>query len=370
MFLIGHPSLALRSLASAVLLIALLAAAGCDRGGNSAGQSSSGEPRSMMLGFSSLPRELNAESYAAAIDFAGQHGEIVLIQRNIPWAQFVPGGSLGDDLAEQTTSERDAVRDEDLTLFFAIDPTDGATGRDRLNELPEHLASRRFDDPDVRAAFRAYAEYVALNYKPEYLALGVEMNLYYEKNKDDWQNFLSLYRETYAAVKAASPETQITVTMQYEDLQGILPREDTHFVDWQLLRALDPVDFIGISTYPGFAYNDPAQIPDDYYLQLTAFTEKPIAIAEMGYASREQPGVIGGSEEQQTAFLERALEDAEDLSMPFAICFAILDPAYARRTQFGSFENIGLLRGDDTQKPAWSAWDEAARRPYRAPVTQ
>jgi hypothetical protein len=328
---------------------------------------SNGAPRSVMLGFSSLPRELNADAYADAIEFAGDHGEIVLIQREVPWADFVPGATLSDDLAEQTDSERDAVSDADLALFFAIDPTDSATGRDRLGKLPENLAGRRFDDPDVRAAFRSYAEYVALNYEPDYLALGVEMNLYYEKNKADWEAFLSLYRETYAIVKAASPDTQITVTLQYEDLQGILPREDAHFVDWQLIRALDPVDFVGISTYPGFAFADPSQVPADYYRQLTAFTEKPIAIAETGWASREQAGVISGSEEQQAAFLERVLEDAEALSMPFAIWFAIWDPAYARGTASSAFEHVGLLTTDETEKPAWGAWDEAARRPYEEP---
>lgn len=355
-----------RSVISAVCIVAIALVA-CDSGSGDVDPPATGDGRPMMLGFSSLPRELNSDSYEATIEFAGDHGEIVLIQRNLPWADFVPGGSLGDDVAEQTDSERDAVRDADLALFFAIDPTDGATGRDRLNALPENMIGRRFDDPDVRAAFRAYAEYVAHNYEPEYLALGVEMNLYYEKNEDDWQNFLSLYRETYAAVKAASPDTQITVTMQYEDLQGILPREDTHFVDWQLLRQFDPIDFVGISTYPGFAFDDAAAIPDDYYRQLTAFTDKPIAIAEMGYASRAQPGVIHGSEEQQAAFLERALADAEELAMPFAIWFAIWDPAYARGTEFGAFEHVGLLRTDDTQKPAWSSWEDALDRAYEAP---
>ena len=81
-----------------------------------------------MLGFSSLPRELNADAYAAAIEFTGDHGEVVLIQRAVPWEDFLPGAALGEDVADQTHSERDAVREEDLALFFAIDPTDGATG--------------------------------------------------------------------------------------------------------------------------------------------------------------------------------------------------------------------------------------------------
>jgi hypothetical protein len=353
--------------AFALIATAGLLAVSCDRNGGEGARATSGSPRHVMLGFSSLPRELNADAYAEAIKFAGQHGEIVLIQRNVPWADFMPGASPGHDLVEQTNSERDAVDHEHLTLFFAIDPTDGATGRDRLNALPDSLAGRRFDDPDIRAAFRSYAEFVALNYKPRYLALGVEMNLYYEKNQEDWSNYISLYRETYAAVKAASPGTQITVTMQYEDLQSLLPREDTHFVDWQLLRAFDPIDFVGISTYPGFAFDDPANLPADYYTQLSAFTDRPVAIAEMGYASVNQPGVINGSQEHQAAFLKRALADAEQLSMPFAIWFAIWDPTYAGGTQFGAFEHIGLRTSDDTEKPAWSDWDAASRRPYKEP---
>ena len=324
----------------------------------------SGSARAFRMGFSSLPRELNAESYAASLAFAQVHGDIVLIERGVPWQDFLPGANISDDVSETTASERDAI--DDAALFFAIDPTDGATGRDRLGALPVSLAGKRFDDGDVRAAFVSYAEYVAINYKPAYMALGVEMNLYYEKNKEDFQNFRSLYAQAYAAVKKQSPSTQVTVTFQYEDLQGLLPREDTHFASWELVRAFDPdIDFIGISTYPSFAFDTPAAIPPNYYTQLRAFTEKPIAIAEMGYASQSGPGGSnGGTEEGQQAYLARILLEAAAVPMPFIVWFAIWDPTYARDTAFAPFQHIGLWRDDDTAKPAWQPWEEAARRPY------
>jgi hypothetical protein len=340
--------------------------ASCDDGAAGGGETNSGEPREFMMGFSSLPRELNAASYAASIEFAGEHGEIVLIQRTVPWAEFRPGGAIGSETAESTASERDAARDGGLRIFFAIDPTDSATGRDRLGGLPDGMTGRRFDDADVRSAFRSYAEYVALNYKPEFLALGVEMNLYYAKNEEDWENFRSLYTEAYAAVKRVSPDTQVTVTLQYEDLQNLLPREDEHFPEWQLVRAFDPIDFVSISTYPSFAFDDPAAIPENYYSQLAAFTDKPIAIAEMGYASTGGGADMPAhTEEEQAAFLEHALDEAGKRSMLFAVWFAIWDPVYARGTAFGAFESIGLIRADDTKKPAWQPWLEASRRQYR-----
>ena len=343
-------------------------AAGCGGGGgDDSPPPTAGPSRPYQMGFSSLPRELSADAYAESFDFAGDHGDIVLIQRTLPWSDFLPGSDISDDTAETTASERSALDDSDLSLFFAIDVTDGATGRDRIAGLPVERSGQGFEDPDIRAAFIAYAEYVALNYEPEYIALGVEMNLYYEKNKERFADFISLYREAYDAVKKHSPDTQVTVTLQYEDLQGLLPREDPHFPSWQLVREFEPnLDFVAISTYPSFAFARADAMPDSYYSQLRAFTDRPIAIAEMGYSSADGvEGMNSGTEEEQARFLRRALGEAETLPLSFVIWFAIWDPAYARDTAFAAFQSIGLLGQDEEPKPAWQHWEDAERRPYR-----
>ncbi len=359
----------LRSMRRAVLCalpLCVLVLVSCGGDGGTDRPQTDGVARPFLMGLSSLPRELNAQSYADAIAFAADHGDVVLIQRTVPWEEFVPGGRVSDDTASQSASEIAAVDQGDLRLFFAIDLTDGATGRDRLGALPVSLSGKRFDDPDVRAAFVSYAEYVALNYKPAYLALGVEMNLYYERNKEDFENFRSVYEDAYAAVKRRSPDTQITVTLQYEDLLGVLPREDPHFASWQLVRAFEPnIDFTAISTYPSFSYPSAGAIPENYYTQLRAFTDKPIAIAQMGYSSRPgQQGVNSGSEQEQAAFVRRMLREAQALPLSFAVWFAIWDPAYARDTEYAAFESIGLFTADDKEKPAWADWAKAANRPY------
>ena len=325
-----------------------------------------GEARSFMMGISTLPRELNAKSYDEAFKLAGDTGDMVLIQRTPPWADFLPGADIGKQTAETTAAEKQAIADGKLRLFFAIDPTDSSTGRDRLAGLPPSSSGKTFADADIRAAFVSYAKYVALNYKPAYLALGVEINLYLDKNKESLADFASLYAEAYDRVKEISPETQVTVTFQYEDLQAILPTEDKHFSDWPLLQEFDPrLDVMAISTYPSFAFDTPAAIPDNYYSQLRAFTDRPIVIAEMGYSSAAGvQGINDGTEEEQDAFEKRALTEAQSLRMPFVIWFAGWDPAFAKDTPLEVFQHIGLRRTDDTEKPAWQTWVEAARRPY------
>ncbi len=319
-----------------------------------------------MMGISTLPRELNGKAYSETFDLAARNGEMVLIQRTPPWADFVPGSGISEATAKTTASERDAIASNDLRLFFAIDPTDGATGRDRLAGLPASMTGKDFSDGDVRSAFLTYAQYVAINYQPAYMALGVEMNLYSQKNNADFDNFQSLYFEAYDRVKEASPDTQVTVTWQFEDLQGRLPTEDQHFPAWQLVKTFDArMDVAAISTYPSFAFAQASDIPEKYYSQLRGFTEKPIVIAEMGYSSAAgAQGINNGSEREQSAFLTRALREAQDLGMPFVIWFAGWDPAYAKDTPFGVFQHIGLLHEDGAEKPAWAIWAAAARRPY------
>ncbi len=336
-------------------------------GGGAAKRAVSNDPpRTFAMGISTLPRELNASSYKEAFKLAGNNGEMVLIQRTPPWADFLPGADVSADTAKTTAAEKQAASDNHLKTFFAIDPTDGETGRDRLAHLPPAQAGAHFDDPSVRQAFVSYARYVALNYKPAYLALGVEMNIYYNKNRDDLANFQSLYAEAYDRVKEISPSTQVTVTFQYEDLQGILPTEDKHFSNWQLMKAFDPkLDVAAISTYPSFSFPNAGAIPANYYSQLRAFTSRPIVIAEMGYASASGPqGTNSGTEQDQDAFLQRALSDAQSMSMPFVIWFAGWDPSYAKDTALSVFQHIGLRKDDNSVKPAWQSWADAARRAY------
>lgn len=326
-----------------------------------------GRARSFMMGISTLPRELNAESYGAAFALADQSGEVALIQRTPPWEDFLPGGSVSSETANTTMSEVDALNDNGLEVFFAIDPTDGATARDRLVGLPGSLAGANFGEPAVQSALLAYAEYVALNYKPTYLAFGVEMNLYFNKNENDIDNFRALYLEAYDRIKSASPETAVTMTLQYEDLLSLLPTEDPHLTQWQLVLSFEEsLDVVAISTYPSFAFPDAASIPENYYTQLSAFAnDKDIVIAEMGFASEAGvQGVNSGTEDDQAQFVRRIVREAEEMSMPVIIWFAGWDPTYAKDSPYVAFQHIGLRRGDDSEKPAWAVWSEHASRPY------
>ncbi len=327
-----------------------------------------GSPRTFAMGLSSLPADLTEESYARAFEQAASAGEVILIQRTPPWEEMV-SGTVSDTTAQNTRREIELAERYGLDLFVAIDPTDASAGRSQLAGLPDELRGAGFADEGVRRAFIAYAQYVAENYRPKYLALGVEVNSYAPRHPEDFRQFVSLYHEAYQAVKQLSPDTSVFTIFQLEELQGLLPAEAPHPPQWDLISRFEPrLDVLAVSSYPSLVFPDVAQLPPSYFAQLRAYSQRPIAIAEMGYSSGPAPGDTSGTnEEQQAAFLNQALVSAQQLSMTLVVWFSGQDPTFTAGPPFDKLQHIGLKRQDGTAKPAWLVWLAAARRPLAAP---
>ena len=324
-----------------------------------------GEPRTVRLGFSSIPPERTTEAYLQAFATAAQYGEAILIQRTPPWTDFMPGGTVSRDTADTTRVERELVQQYGLTLFYAIDPTDGVVQRSRLANLPPNIDPQEgFANENIRAAFLAYAVYIARNYQPAYLALGVEINMMYERAPAQYEAFLSLYDETYRAVKGNSPQTKVFPTWQLEDLEGSFG--EVHPPRWELIDQMaSRMDVLAISTYPFLGdARSAADIRADYYSQLGTHWDGEIIIAETAYPSAPVEGRLNvGTESDQAAYLRRLLAEADGLGFSHVFWFAALDPAFAGTGATSVFKDIGLRRADGSNKAAWELWEEWARRP-------
>jgi hypothetical protein len=325
-----------------------------------------GDPRYVKLGFSSLPSERTSDSYIKAFATAAQYADVVLIQRTPPWEDFLPGGQVSDQTAQSTRLETDLLKEySNLSLFYAIDPTDGVVQRSRLANLPPQIDPKAgFSDPKVREAFVAYAAYVAKNYKPDYMALGLEVNMTALRAPEQFEAFVTLYDEAYDVVKGNSPKTKVFPTFQLEDLEGTFG--DVHPPRWDLLeRFRGRMDALAISTYPFLGEaKSTADIRQDYYSQLKTHWDGEILISETGYASAPVEGkVIVGTEADQQAYLDRLLKEANDLKFSIVVWFAALDPAFASSGATSVFKDIGLRKSDGSNKLAWSTWEQWARRP-------
>ena len=340
----------------------MLAACGGDKtDGPQRSPTSAGPPRSFAMGLSSLPAELTEESYSRAFELAASAGEVIMIQRTPPWEELI-AGEVSAETARATQRERQLAEEHGLDLFVAIDPTDVAGDRSELANLPPELRGAGFADEQIRNAFIHYAKYVAENYHPRYLALGVEINSYQHQHPEDFEQFVTLYQQAYDGVKELSPETLVFPIFQLEELQGLLPIDQPYPPQWYLIRRFEPrLDLLAVSSYPGLAFTAPEDVPDSYFAQLRSYTDRPIVIAGTGYASGDD-----ANEDQQAAYLRRVLDETQQLSMPLLVWLVGQDPSFTGDVSLGLLQHIGLLRQDGTDKPAWAVWAQAARRPLAA----
>ncbi len=329
---------------------------------------SAGEPRHVQLGFKALPRELSSEAYAGAFATAAQYGEVIAIQRTPPWQDFLPGGKISQATEDTTRFETGLLKQYGgLKSFYAIDPTDSSVRRARIANLPASIDPREgFDSKELREAFIAYTTYVAKNYRPDYLAIGVEINMLYERNPRQHDAFVDLYRDAYAQAKAASPKTKVFPTFQLEDLEGAY--DDLHSAHWELLDLYrGAMDVLAISTYPFVTELGVAgDLRPDYFTGLKTHWDGEILIAETAYPSSPvEAEAVVGTEEDQAVYLNRLLDDAERSGISMVIWLAALDPAFATTGPSAVFRDTGLRKSDGANKLAWSTWEEWARRPLK-----
>ena len=231
--------------------------------------------------------------------------------------------------------------------------------------MPPGYEDADLADPDLRAAFVAEARYVAASYAPRYLALGVEVNAVYERSPTQYRAFLEAYDEAYVAVKAASPETRVFATFQYEQLLGVVPWEPPRPPRWELLHDFaGRLDLFAVATFPSVTHEVARDVPPLYYRQMRDHTSLPIAFASVGFASAPDPaGVHSSTPAEQRRYLQRLLADADALDAPFVVWFASRDPAFAAEPPLDLLSSVGLRDASDRPKEAWAVWAETASRP-------
>jgi hypothetical protein len=321
-----------------------------------------GQARPFLMGVSSQPAQATDDAYSDAFDLAESAGEVVLIQRTPPWSEFVPGGSISNRTEQLTLLEKKLADEHHLKLFLAVDPTLPGD-RSQLANLPEDLAGQGFANPDVRAAFIAYAKYLALNYKPAYMALGVEVDMIYRaRGESSFGNFVSLYSEAYDAVKSVSPNTMVFPTFQYEDMLGLLNTGSPTLPSWSLLKRFEPkIDLLAVTSYPSLVFSSVSEVPMDYYDALKDQIDKPVIFASVGWNSSEDPST-DPSDSSQVSFLYRVLSAAESLKARMVVWYLGRDPE-TMPSGFEPLAHMGLHDAAGTPKPVWRIWLSALDRP-------
>lgn len=235
--------------------------------------------------------------------------------------------------------------------------------RDSPNGLEPTIS---WTDAAQRGNFQQVAIAIAERYRPPYVALGVEVNRFYEYNPAEFEAFVAAYEEIYEAIKAVSPDTLVFPIFQLEMTKGggyLLGGSETREPQWELLsRFGDRLDLAVFTTYSYLDYPLPSDLPANYYSEIAAYTTHPVAFTEIGWPSapfaNAPDSEYGGNEEEQAEFVRRFFELTSDLDMALAVWSF---PHDLGADSNPAFTSVSLRHNDGTPKPSLAEWRSFVR---------
>lgn len=327
------------------------------------------------MGFTPFPYDYTNDAVAFTYANVNYHSDIVIhhFDNGVPWditlGKLKMPGNINLDLNSRLSK---TAPDDDI--FLAVTPLStyrdklaGSWGESENMELPEKWKDRGFDHPEVITAFLNYCIYMVDKFEPEYFAYGIEVNMLGFHDQKAFEDYLILLGSVYPSLKSLYPDLPIFLTIQLETFNNHQGTQK------YIVESLLPyTDYIAISTYSFGNFQDPEDIPADWFSRLYEMApEKPVAISETSFPAQNQyqedyDRTIRGTEEGQLKYMEILFKDMSALDFKFLTWFVIRDYDQLWKLMeennadevFKSWRDTGLIDEYGNPRPSLGYWDQ------------
>lgn len=345
------------------------------------------DSRPFYLGLTPFPYDISTiEAIEYVYDKIGDDADLIChhFDNGIPWDQAL----LDDD---HTTYPAKVTEDWDYRrshipaghkVYVAITPINSM--RDGLapiwNETGDNQplttpwSGYAFNHADVKAAYLNYCRSVINYFNPDYIAIGVEVNLVKQFIPTQWAAYVDLQSETYDALEIEYPDLPKFVTLTGIDLvEGYSNSNHTDQMA-ALTDIMDYTDYYAISLHPFFAEVPGAAIPLDMFEKIFASSlnmdAKPVCITETSFPAQRlsmtayDPDItLAGTAAKQKEYFTLLLNEAHRLDMVFVVNFLVRDYDVLWQTTLGAPEDInkawrdtGFYDENGFRRPVLGLW--------------
>lgn len=327
--------------------------------------------RTYRMGFPpSIPRP-SQDLFFRVVEEMGEVAEVTIVQETVPWAAILDGTVTFEEAVADRIDVLRFLRANGYELVYLLDPLDGL---DRTQEPPELVArGRSITEPEIRDIHERWAMEIAERVGPAWYGLASEINtLAGHGDRDLYAELVDVVNGLAPRIRATAPGVRVFVSFQVEDARQTPPFPPSEVDHFTLIDDFD-IDALGLSSYPAFAFDTPAEIPDDHYEIFDRMTGLPLLLVEGGWPSGVAPAV-SGTPQEQAAWVRRTAEllDGIDARLWLPLLYTDLDvPALGlppdRAQGLSNFATMGVVDTNLAPKPAFTAWQEIFARPVSAP---
>jgi hypothetical protein len=350
--------------------------------------SKAGAPtRPFYMGFSPWPYDLTLEAVEWTDQAIKTHGDIIEqhFEEGVPWPEALANKpyhpAMQQEIADRTRRMGKYKRVVSINpLNMSRSGLAEYRGKACNMPLPQDWKKKRLNDPAVKQAYLQYCNQIIQHWHPDFLLIGVEVNLLQRCKDSSWQDYLELHRYIYSALKKTNPNLPLMASVVCTSYFPGLYAEDNATQQRAKLKELLPyVDILGFSVHPFMSSWTAEKVPDqNFFRELFALAEgKPFAITESSYPAQKWqmqvgwlPVTFNGTQEKQATFL-KAMLDESLIDKPRFICWYSIrdyDQLYSKMPNIPMLQvwrDTGLF--DETGKPrqALQIWDAVLRKNLR-----
>lgn len=194
---------------------------------------------------------------------------------------------------------------------------------------------------------------------PDHLGLALETNLIRDASPDSvYQGVRKAANDAASEIHAFDANVKMSVSVQVDWAWGKLS-DGTYkgisqdFVDFPFIEEL------GLSSYPYFGFDNPQDIPVDYYTRLVEGKSLPVFVSEGGWSS-QTVATYTDTPQKQADYITRQgqLLDQVQAIAVFQLVFTDIDLSAlpsGMPSNIGLFAYLGLVDANLQTKPALSA---------------
>lgn len=361
-----------------ILIMLLYGCAGSSKQAEPVSSQEQAGSRAFFMGFTPFPWDMTIEAIMDTGKFIVENGDIIShqLEQGIPWTEAFHDKTFHENMMKDWNGRRDLSKNK--KVFLSLTPMNEGRnnmelyrGKDEDMPIPDSFKNKAFDDPMVKKAYLNYCRRAADHFKPDYMAIGIEVNELFHNSPQMWNGFVELHKYIYTEMKKQYPDLPILFTVSLHNLTnpGWNDREKQQD---EIKKLMEFTDIAGISYYPFMAGQ--SERPIETLEWIRNFTDKPLAITETGFPAQDiilkSYGItISGSPEKQKVYFETLLDAANKDKYLFVIAFlyrdydALFDKISAELEKRGLtfdiflvWRDCGMVDEKGKERPALAVW--------------